>query len=270
MRMTPAVKNLLIINVLLFAATYVFQHSLGIDLNQWLALHYIEARDFGVWQLMTFLFMHGGLSHIFFNMFALWMFGTLIENALGTRRFVTYYLICGIGSGLVQEIAMAIDISPLISAVDSTMSDLSSESIQSFLSNHVVAFSASSQQLISNFISSYNSVVNTDPTEAASLARAFLENYQVDYINSQLTVGASGAVFGVLLAFGMMFPNMTIFLMFPPIPLKAKWFVLIYVLIELFCGIHGSDYDNVAHWAHIGGMVFGFVMLKLWKVQRYN
>lgn len=270
MRMTTAVKNLLIINILFFAATYVFQSRLGVDLNQWLALHYVEARDFGIWQLVTFIFMHGGLSHIFFNMFALWMFGTIIEDALGTRRFVTYYLVCGIGSGLVQEVAMAIDISPLISAIDATMSDPSPENIQRILSDHIVAFSSSSRQMIVEFVNSYNSVVSTNPAEASSLARTFLENYQDAYVNSQLTVGASGAVFGILLAFGMMFPNMTIFLMFPPIPLKAKWFVIIYGLIELFCGIHGGDYDNVAHWAHIGGMIFGFVLLRMWKVQRYN
>lgn len=270
MRMTPAVKNLLIINVLLFAATYVFQHNLGIDLEKWLALHYVSASDFGLWQLVTFLFMHGGISHIFFNMFALWMFGTLIESAMGTRRFLSYYLVCGIGSGIVQEIAMTVDIAPLIEAVDATLSDLTSANIQGFLTNHAVAFSSESSRLISEFVSSYNSTVGTNDEAAASLARTFLMSYQDMYVNSQLTVGASGAVFGILLAFGMMFPNMTIFLMFPPIPLKAKWFVIIYGLIELFGGIHGGDYDNVAHWAHIGGMIFGFVLLRIWRIRRLN
>lgn len=270
MRMTPAVQNLLIINVLLFAATFVFQSSLGMDLNQWLALHYVTAADFGAWQLLTFMFMHGGLSHLFFNMFALWMFGTLIESALGTRRFVAYYLICGIGSGLVQEVATAIDLSPLIQAVDATMSDPTKDNIQAFLNNHVSAFSVESQQLIRTFIADYNTASSADPAAAEAIARNFLPQYQDMYVNAQQTVGASGAVFGILLAFGWMFPNMRIMLLFPPIPMKAKWFVIGYGLIELFGGIHGGDYDNVAHWAHIGGMVFGFVLLRLWKVQRLN
>ena len=268
--MRPAVKNLLILNVLFFAATFVFGRSLDLDLNQWLGLHYVSAKDFGVWQLVTFMFMHGSLSHIFFNMFALWMFGTLIESALGTRKFVAYYLICGVGSGIIQEVATAVDIAPLISAVDSTMSDPTFENVNAFISKHVAVFSSESRQLVSSFIERYNGVVNTDPAEAASAARDFLPTYQDMYINAQTTVGASGAVFGILLAFGMMFPNMRIMMMFPPIPMKAKWFVIVYGLVELLCGIHGSDYDNVAHWAHLGGMLFGFIMLRYWRVQRYN
>ena len=269
MRMTPAVLNLLIINVLLLAASYVLgTSSLGIDLDKWLGLHYITASDFGVWQFVSFIFMHSGFSHLFFNMFALWMFGTVIENSLGTQKFVIYYLVCGIGSGIVQEIAMAIDINPLIAAVDQTMSDTSFENVNAFVQHHVVAFSSDSKVLITSFLNSYNGVVNSSPSEAAALAREFLPKYQEMYINTQNTVGASGAVFGILLAFGMLFPNMRIMLMIPPIPMKAKWFVIIYGLIELFCGIHGADYDNVAHWAHLGGMLFGFLLLKYWKVQR--
>ncbi len=270
MRMTPAVKNLLILNILFFAATFVFQRSLDIDLDQWLGLHYVTAKDFGVWQLATFMFMHGNLSHIFFNMFALWMFGTLIESSLGTRRFVAYYLICGVGSGIIQEVATAIDVAPLIKAVDVTMSAPTLDNIQAFINNNVVVFSSESREAVSQFIRSYNDAVNTDPSGAAAIALSFLPSYQDLYINAQVTVGASGAVFGILLAFGMMFPNMRIMLMFPPIPMKAKWFVIIYGLVELFCGIHGGDYDNVAHWAHLGGMLFGFIMLRHWKVERLN
>ncbi len=270
MRMTPAVKNLLIINVLFFAATYVFQKSLGVDLDNWLGLHYVGASNFGIWQFVSFVFMHANLSHIFFNMFALWMFGTLIENALGVRRFVFYYLACGIGSGVIQELAMAYDINPLISAVDNTLNDLSRDNIQLFVNQHVIPLSTECAQLINKFLNDYNSTIGTDPVGAEAIARNFIMQYQDMYVNAQVTVGASGAVFGILLAFGMMFPNMRIMLLIPPIPMKAKWFVLIYALIELFGGIHGADYDNVAHWAHLGGMLFGFLLLRYWKVQRYN
>ena len=270
MRMTPAVKNLLIINVLFFASQIVMGRSLGIDLDEYLGLHYVTAQNFGVWQLVTFMFMHANISHIFFNMFALWMFGTAIENVLGTRRFVAYYLACGIGSGIIQELAVGIDLRPMISAVDALLSDPTTANIQDFLSTTAHAVSIESQHLINTFIKDYHATVGTDPTAAAAMARDFAQQDQQMYINANVTIGASGAVFGILLAFGMIFPNMRIMLLFPPIPLKAKWFVLIYGILELFGGIHGGDYDNVAHWAHIGGMIFGFILLRVWKISRVN
>lgn len=268
--MTPAVKNLLIINILCFAALVVFERSLALDLNDILGLHYFAAQDFRFWQPVSFMFMHGGVSHLFFNMFALWMFGTAIESALGSRRFVVYYLVCGVGSGLVQEAAYAIDLRPIVAAVDALLNDPATDNIQAFLATHALPFSSDSAAAISSFVSSYNSTVSSDPAAAEALARSFAQNYQQMYVNARVTVGASGAVFGVLLAFGMLFPNMRIFLLFPPIPIKAKWFVIIYGLVELFGGVHGSDYDNVAHWAHLGGMFFGFALLRLWRVKRLN
>ncbi len=270
MRMTPAVKNLLIINILFFASQIVMGRSLGINLDDYLGLHYVTAHNFGVWQLVTFMFMHANISHIFFNMFALWMFGTAIESALGTKRFVAYYLACGIGSGIIQELAVGFDLRPMISAVDALLSDPTTANIQDFLSTTAHAVSIESQQLINTFIKDYNATVGADPTAATTMAREFAQQYQQMYIDANVTVGASGAVFGILLAFGMIFPNMRIMLLFPPIPMKAKWFVLIYGLIELFGGIHGGDYDNVAHWAHIGGMIFGFILLRAWKISRAN
>lgn len=270
MGMTPAVKNLLLINVLCFAAAWVFSSSLRIDLEDIMGLHYVTAKDFGPWQFVTFMFMHASVSHIFFNMFALWMFGTVIENSLGSGRFVAYYLTCGIGSGIIQQLAVGIDLHPLVEAVDRLMNDPTTVNIQSFLSSHVVAFSQESKMAIDTFIKDYNATLGADPAGAAALARSFAEQYQAAYVNAQVTVGASGAVFGVLLAFGMLFPNMRIMLLFPPIPLKAKWFVIIYGLVELFGGIHGADYDNVAHWAHLGGMLFGFILLRYWRVRRFN
>lgn len=270
MRMTVAVKNLLIINLLFFAAEIVFSRSMGVNLDDYLGLHYVSAEHFGVWQLVTFMFMHANISHIFFNMFALWMFGTAIESALGTKRFVIYYLACGVGSGIIQELAVGIDLRPVIASVDALLSDPTTANIQDFLATTARVVSIESQQLITTFIETYNKTVGADPTGAASMAREFAQQYQQMYIDAQVTVGASGAVFGILLAFGMIFPNMRIMLLIPPIPLKAKWFVLIYGVLELFGGINGGNYDNVAHWAHLGGMLFGFLLLRAWKVSRIN
>lgn len=184
-------RNLLVINVVVFLATYAFR-GLGIDLNDLLGLHFMLAPDFHFYQLFTYMFAHGGWSHIFFNMFALWMFGRTLEYELGSKRFLTYYMVCGIGAALIQYFT-------------------------------ALAFGELPMSL----------------------------------------VGASGAVMGLLLAFGVMHPNAVIMLLIPPIPMKAKWFVIIYGVIELFLGWRGVG--NVAHFAHVGGMLWGFLLLHWWK-----
>ena len=269
-RITPAVKNLLIINVLCFAAYYVFRSSLGINLNDILGLHYLTANSFGLWQLVTFMFMHANISHIFFNMFALWMFGTLIENVLGTKRFALFYMACGVGSGFIQELAVAVDIHPMMTTINELINNWDSQSFREFYGSQVVAVSQECQSLILKFQDNYNNLIATEPKAAASAARTFLMQYQEMYVDAQNTVGASGAVFGILLATGMIFPNMSMYIMFIPIPIKAKWIVLGYGVLELIGGINGMGYDNVAHWAHLGGMLFAFLLLKLWKIERYN
>ncbi len=270
MNMTTAVKHLLIINILLFAATWVFQSSLGIDLNDTLGLHFFTASDFRPWQFVTFIFMHASIAHIFSNMFGLWMFGSLIEQAIGTRRFIYYYFVCGIGSGILQQIATYFDVQPLISAVNNLLANMSSANIQSFMNQYVAAFSVDSQSLISTFINEYNTLIHSDPDKAMSVARTFLSSYQDMYVNAQVTVGASGAIFGILMAVALLFPNMRIMLLFPPIPFKAKWFVLFYGIYELFGGVANFQADHVAHWAHLGGLLFGFIMIRIWKIQRFN
>lgn len=208
------VKNLLIINGIFFLATIAMDMVWHIDLAQYLGLHYIGASDFRPYQFVTYMFMHGSFAHLFFNMFALWMFGNAIENAWGPKRFLIFYFVCGIGAGLTQELVQYIQLSD----------------IQNFqnvnLGGRIV------------------------PVE--------------DYLNMLTTVGASGAVYGILLAFGMMWPNSMIYLYFL-IPIKTKWFVLIYGLLELFTGF--SSIDNVAHFAHVGGMVFGLLLILYWKNQ---
>ena len=207
------VKNLLIINVIFFLATWAAESVWRIDLSQYLGLHYIGASDFRPYQFVTYMFMHGSFAHLFFNMFALWMFGNSIENVWGPKRFLIFYFVCGIGAGLTQELVQHIQFSDLI---------------QNY-----------------QYVRMGNRSIPVD-----------------EYLNMVTTVGASGAVYGILLAFGMMWPNSRIYIYFA-IPIKAKWFVIIYGLIELFSGF--SSIDNVAHFAHLGGMIFGLGLILYWR-----
>lgn len=209
----PVVKHLLIINVLLYLATFTM-NRFQIDLTDYLGLHFFKASDFRAYQLITYMFMHGNFEHLFFNMFALWMFGNTLENIWGSKRFLWFYMLCGIGAGLCQEVVQYIQYTTTLAQYDS---------------------------------------VNFGGGQVISMA---------NYLNMLNTVGASGAIYGLLLAFGMMFPNSMIYLYFF-VPIKAKWFVIGYAVIELVSGFIGGG--NVAHFAHLGGMLFGLILILVWK-----
>ena len=209
----PVVKHLLIINVLLYLATFTM-NRFQIDLTDYLGLHFFKASDFRAYQLITYMFMHGNFEHLFFNMFALWMFGNTLENIWGSKRFLWFYMLCGIGAGLCQEVVQYIQYTTTLAQYDS---------------------------------------VNFGGGKVISMA---------NYLNMLNTVGASGAIYGLLLAFGMMFPNSMIYLYFF-VPIKAKWFVIGYAVIELVSGFIGGG--NVAHFAHLGGMLFGLILILVWK-----
>ena len=263
--LTPVVKNLLIINVLVFFATYVLDSSLRISLNDLLGLRFFMADRFNPIQLVTYMFLHADLTHIFFNMFAVFMFGRILEQVWGGKRFLIFYLVTGIGAGLVHMVAQYFEVQPFIKAVDACMSQPNHESLVAFLDTYGKPYSFEAQRLLKGFIDSYNSLAVSDPTSALALSREFLPQFETEYLNAHITVGASGAVFGILLAFGMLFPNVELMLLFPPIPIKAKYFVFIYGAIELFMGVKNFAFDNVAHWAHLGGMLFGFFLIRYWK-----
>lgn len=214
--MPTVTKNLLIINVLCFFG-YVVAKRYGIDLNDMLGLHFFLASDFNPAQLITYMFMHANFQHIFFNMFAVWMFGRILENVWGGKRFLFYYVACGLGAGFVQEIVQLIHYYTVLSDYDGV----------NMGSGLVIPMS--------------------------------------QYLNFMTTVGASGAVFGILLAFGMMFPDERMFIFPIPFPVRAKWFVIGYAVLELVLGISNNAADNVAHFAHLGGMLFGFFILLYWK-----
>ncbi len=212
MRNLPTViRYLLIANFCVFFLAAILQRY-GIDLNTVCGLHYISAQSFHWWQPFTYMFLHANFSHIFFNMFAVWMFAPMIEQEWGSKRFSLYYLVCGLGAALIQELVW--------------------------------------MMMLNNMAGSY---------DAASLA----------YYSSMLnTIGASGAVFGILFAFGWLYPDVPMYILFIPIPIRARIFVIIYALIELFAGlgsVAGLTADNVAHFAHLGGMLFGWLLILYWK-----
>lgn len=191
----PVTKNLLIINILCYVAAGVFTLR-GINLNFLFGLHFFPFPNFGIWQLVTYMFMHGGWTHLFFNMFAVWMFGRILESMWGSKRFLIYYMACGIGAGIIQELAQWFDVFVL--------------GVQSYA----------------------------------------------------LTVGASGAVFGLLLAYGLSFPDQRMFVFPIPMPIKAKWLIIGYAVLEVVLGIGGGD--GIAHFAHLGGMLWGFILICWW------
>lgn len=213
----PVVKNLLIINVLVFLAQVTFQNSETVHLENLFALHDVRSVYFKPHQLLTHLFMHGSMGHIFFNMFALWMFGQTLENRFGSKRFLIFYLVAGLGAALLHLAVLYFELQPVWELFRSLPAD-----------------------------------------QQAQIVRSPEFKINVE------TVGASGAIFGCLAAFGYLFPNTMIYVYFL-LPLKAKWFVLIYAGLELWLGIRNSAGDNVAHFAHLGGALAGFLLVLFWN-----
>jgi membrane associated rhomboid family serine protease len=261
------VKNLLIINGLMYLAQFVAEKSFNVDLTDILGLHYPGAMDFRPWQFISYMFLHGSPMHLIFNMLALWMFGYALENIWGPKRFLMYYLITGIGAALVHYMVIYLQINPAVVKLDAIISDPTASAIFDYIQNNPLQISQYSGDI---YIQSHKFedalealAYNPDNRQALLLARNFLVDYREYFMNLPNVIGASGAVFGILLAFGMLFPNTLIFIYFL-FPIKAKYFVIVYGLMELFLGFSDSG-SNVAHFAHLGGMVFGFFMIMYWK-----
>ena len=213
--MPAATKHLLIVNILVFFASYVLQ-LYGVNLNELFGLHFFLSPDFHFYQLFTYLFLHQSFPHLFFNMFAVWMFGRILEQMWGSKRYLIYYVVCGVGAGLCQELVQYIE--------------------------YVSELSTFSSVRMNDIIISMG-----------------------EYLNYWNTVGASGAVYGILLAFGMTFPNQEMFIFPLPMPIKAKYFVIGYAAIELLEGISNRPGDDIAHFAHLGGMLFGLILILYWR-----
>lgn len=259
----PIIKNLLIINGLVFLAQSTFPDTAGgFSIDDTFALHAWQSELFKPWQLVTHLFMHGDFSHIFFNMLALWMFGSVLENLWGSKRFLTFYIICGLGAALMHLLVLNWELAPIVrdyaqlSQMHISGSADEGAYMARFIERYHVPFSNPE-----GLIQGLRMVGPGDP----NLSHYFNEitTYQAIKLNSG-TVGASGAVFGILAAFGYLFPN-TYLYVYMLIPVKAKWFVIFYGAIELYMGIKNSAGDNVAHWAHIGGAVVGLLIVITWN-----
>jgi len=224
----PAVKNLIIVNTIMLLAYYAGTAFFNIDLNRILGIYFPKSELFKPVQILTHMFMHGDFWHLFVNMFALYMFGRVLESVWGPRRFLIYYFVCGLGAAFIHETVIYFQYHKLISLL-------------------------SPEQLNEVFENVYKYVLDENPA-MSSLQSILLTP----------TVGASGAVFGILLAFGVLFPNTQLMLLFPPIPMKAKYFVLIYGAIELGLAVTQPG-SNIAHAAHLGGMLFGYILIRYWR-----
>jgi membrane associated rhomboid family serine protease len=231
----PVIKNLLIINFLMYLGTTVFS-GMGLNLVKWLALYFPASPNFMPHQLVTHMFMHGGFGHVFFNMFALWIFGTALENLWGSKRFLIFYIVTGLGASLVHMGVNAFQYYDAIDHLTPEMMELVEQKGYSYMMQGKV--------LPNSYMALYNEMLNVP------------------------TLGASGAVFGILLAFGMTFPNQYIYVYFL-LPIKAKWFVIIYGALELYNGIMYTN-DGIAHFAHLGGMLFGFFLIRYWRKNQFR
>ncbi len=226
----PVVKNLLILNIICFVGTFIF-----VDANRLFGVYYPDSPFFRVWQIITYMFMHGSFMHLLLNMFILFMFGPVIEQMLGSKRFLNFYLITGLGALALQFLVQGLEVYSITGT---------------FTAGDYLRF-----EMLENRVYSNHPALDSE---------GFLK---LRTIYATTMVGASGAIFGILIAFGILFPNTPLYLMFIPVPIKAKYFIAGYIVFELYMGLSRSG-SSIAHFAHLGGALFGFILIKLWRVKR--
>jgi len=254
----PVVKNIIIINILMLLGVSGIGTYFDLDLNKLLALHSFKSEYFMPHQLITHMFMHANISHLFFNMFAVYMFGRTLEYVWGSKRFMIYYFATGLGAVILHSMVNWIDQTSVLNTLEAFKNSPSPELLTSFLNENI----GTPNPKIFDFINRWG----LQPDNEMYISEGInIANMISDSVINTPTVGASGAVFGILLAFGMLFPNTEIMLLIPPIPIKAKYFVMGYGAIELYLGLQSSLMDNVAHFAHLGGMLFGYLLIIYWK-----
>ena len=258
----PVTKNLIIINAIMLLAMYVLEPR-GIDLTQRFALYYPESEHFHFYQFITHMFMHANITHLFFNMFALWMFGRVLETVWGPRRFLIFYFATGLGAAALHTFVNYLDLHPMINSVTAFSNTPSAELFSTFVNKNQASIKDMGFNLpgIIDFATSWLDHPNSSTYETEAVG--FMNQFLALKINIP-TVGASGAVYGVLLGFGMLFPNTQLMLLFPPIPIKAKYMVIAYGVLELVLGLSMRG-SHIAHFAHLGGMIFGFFLIKYWN-----
>lgn len=245
----PIGKNLIAINIIMLLATWIlpgFFRRWGLDVNltDILGMHYWASEKFNPAQMITYMFMHGGIGHIFFNMFALFMFGGVLENFWGSKKFLIYYMFTGVGAAIIQQLFWTIEYHSVVSALNTAIAEGSGQSL------------IPQMETLQRYLR-FNGLQYLDSFQLLELKRLFL--------NAPVTIGASGSVFGLLLAFGWLFPDVKLMMLFFPVPIRARVFVIIYGVLELFLGVANFSWDNIAHFAHLGGMLFGIVLILYWR-----
>jgi len=228
----PVVKNIILLNVILLFADFTVSRIYGVNLSTIFGLYFPQSERFMPLQLVTHMFMHGGLLHLLFNMYALFIFGQVLEQVWGSKRFFIYYMVCGLGAAAIHETVIFFQCEKAISAI--------SPDQLAIVLNEGAAYFKEGRVFTDESMRSLQRILNTP------------------------TVGASGAVFGILLAFGVLFPNTQLMLLFPPIPMRAKYFVMIFGAIELYLAITKPG-SHIAHAAHLGGMLFGYILIRYWR-----
>ena len=247
---SPVVKNILIINILFFVAQLTFPIFMG-----GLSLYPFDSEGFKPWQLATHFFMHSSesIGHIFFNMFAVVIFGTQLERVWGPKKFLGYYIACAFGAAILHQIVIQIEISALKDNILTEQWYIIKDNSYNIFNELV--FENKRDTL--HYINKYGLDLGVNDSLVPLIVK----------MNSPM-LGASGAVFGLLAAFGYLFPNTELMLLFPPIPIKAKYFVIGYAALELYLGISNNPSDNVAHFAHLGGALVGIIIVLYWGKNR--
>ncbi|WP_031529710.1 rhomboid family intramembrane serine protease [Dyadobacter crusticola] len=255
---TPTVRNLLILNILFYLVDTTF-----LSLSNIFSLRSVLSPDFMPFQFVTYMFLHGSIGHLFGNMFGLFMFGPLLERMWGPKRFLFFYFFTGIGAGLLFSGIDYFENTQVRQAVEIFTQNPTPDGLADFMSKYAKGIYEANLNFLNKF--------EENPTNTSYIQDSinFVNGYYQRLINTPM-VGASGAIFGILMAFGLLFPNTELFLLFVPFPIKAKYFVTFYGLYELYSGIQNAQSDNVAHFAHIGGMLFAYILLRYWGTQKSN
>jgi membrane associated rhomboid family serine protease len=255
---TPIVRNLLILNVVIFLL-----QDLSPNIVNWFALHPVMSSGFKPHQFVSYMFLHGNFGHLFSNMLGLFFFGPLLEqHVLGTKRFIIFYFVTGIGAGFLYAIINYIEMYQLSHAVDLYTQFPSPDAFLDFITRFAPDMKQGALGFLNEFEDQPKNVSYINDS-VGFVKRLYQERMSVPML------GASGAIFGIIAAFGLIFPNMEMMLLFFPIPIKAKYFVTFYALYELYAGVYIKD-SGVAHFAHIGGMIFAYILLKVWRVKRMH
>ncbi len=256
MRITPMVKNILLINLVIF----LIQSIMSLPFSSLFGLRVVFSEEFAPYQFITYMWIHGGFGHILSNMLAVFVFGPMLEQVWGPKRFLTFYLICGIGAGVLYGVADFVEKSDLRRDTEAYLSNPNPEAFSIYILDH------KSPGYNLPRLADYSDEFYEHPDSESyiSQTKEIVKEIYRDITNIPM-VGASGAVFGILMAFALLFPNTQLFLLFPPIPIKAKYLVLFYGLYEVYSEFSRMPGDNVAHLAHLSGMLIAFIVLKFWQ-----